>query len=86
MKGLTGWSDLVPFILDQLLRPIGDKEIMLVILMPNVASPEVSVRSEGIPGGLGIPPVTLEHIRPLQAELTGLSGGHFLPVRVDVLG
>lgn len=69
--------DLEAFVLDQLLDAVGDVEVAVLVLVPDVAGLEVAVRGQGVRGAFGVAVVALEDVGALHPQLAYLAGGHF---------
>ena len=83
---LTGGRDLEALVLDQLLDPIGDVEVLRRVLEPHVPGLEVAVVRQGVAGSVLVVKIPLEHVWSLQPQLPYLAHLHFVALWIDVLG
>ena len=78
LHGLTCGSDLEALIFDELLHSIGNEEIVILILVADVACFEETFWGERTLCCLWIFPVPFEDVGTFEPELAWCAGGDFL--------
>lgn len=77
MRVLTCWRDLESFVFNEFLDAIRNEEIVLLVLVSDIAGLEVSVLGEGTLRCFGVLPVTFEYIGAFKPELAWLPCSDF---------